>query len=94
MIGKYFVYILYSEKDDGLYVGCTSNVTSRLKRHRLGNVFSTRDRLPVHLIHFEEHSNKANAFNRERFLKSIWGAREKTKIKKEYKQNLNTNLCQ
>jgi putative endonuclease len=91
---EYFVYILYSEKDDGLYIGCTNNIASRLKRHQMGNVFSTRYRLPVHLIQFEEYKNKADAFNRERFLKSLWGAREKNKIKKEYKQNINTNFCQ
>lgn len=78
------VYILYSHKDEKLYVGCTNNLEERLKRHRAGNVQATKYRLPVELIRSEQFSDKAYAFNRERFLKSLWGAREKKKILKVY----------
>jgi len=76
----YTVYILYGQKDHRLYVGCTSNIESRLKRHQSGQVAATTNRRPICLIHTEKFESKADAFNRERFLKSLWGAREKKKI--------------
>jgi putative endonuclease len=77
---NYSIYILYSRKDQRLYVGCTSNLSERLKRHRKGGVLATKFRRPIELIHSEVFDDKAAAFNRERFLKSLWGAREKKKI--------------
>ena len=76
----YTVYILYSSKDKRLYVGCTSNIEKRLKRHQDGQVPATANRRPINLIHTEKSESKEDAFNRERFLKSLWGAREKKKI--------------
>ncbi|MFA5934441.1 MAG: GIY-YIG nuclease family protein [Candidatus Paceibacterota bacterium] len=80
----YFVYILFSEKDKKLYVGCTSNIEERLERHNKGDVKSTSKRIPFVLMHKETFKNKADAFNRERFLKSLWGSREKKKFLDEY----------
>ncbi len=37
-----FVYILYSEKRSRYYVGQTTDMTKRLKRHNLGIVPSTK----------------------------------------------------
>ncbi len=80
----YAVYILYSLKDKRLYVGCTSNVGERLPRHNTGHVAATRDRRPLVLIYTEEHDDTTKAFARERFLKSLWGSREKKKILKTW----------
>ncbi len=80
----YTVYILYSLKDKRLYVGCTINIEKRLERHIEGFVPATKFRRPLSLIYSKNFKNKAEAFNRERFLKSLWGAREKKKILKEY----------
>lgn len=85
----YTVYILFSLKDKRLYVGCTNNIEDRIKRHNAGNVQATRFRRPVVLIHEEKFENKTNAFNRERFLKSLWGAREKKNILKKFLERLN-----
>jgi len=76
----YVVYILYSQKDHKLYVGCTSNIEKRLKRHQSGQVRATVNRRPLDLVHTEQFESVTDAFNRERFLKSLWGAREKKKI--------------
>lgn len=76
----YTVYILYSKKDTNLYVGCTSNLKLRLSRHKNGLIQATRNRRPLILIHNEDFEDKGKAFGRERFLKSLWGAREKKKI--------------
>ena len=83
---NYSIYILYSLKDKKLYVGCTRDIESRIKKHNDGNVVSTKNRRPFILIYSEDFQDKADAFNRERFLKSLWGARFKKKILKEFLQ--------
>jgi len=83
----YFVYILLSSKDGRLYVGCTNDLEKRLERHIRGHVLATKYRLPLTLIHQEKFDDKAEAFQRERFLKSLWGSRDKKKILEKYKQS-------
>jgi len=85
---NYFIYILYSKKDTKLYVGCTSYLEKRVKRHNNGYVKATRHRRPLVLIHFEKFDSKADAFNRERFLKSLWGGRFKKNILKKYLEKI------
>ena len=85
---SHFVYILFSKKDSKLYVGCTSDVSRRIKDHNYGKVFATKNRRPLVVIYVEEFENKADAFNRERYFKTLWSARIKRKILKEYKQSV------
>ena len=80
----YFVYILYSQKDNKLYVGCTCNLEQRIKRHNKGQVIATRERRPFVLIYSEFFKDKGEAFRKERFLKSLWGSRLKRKILKDF----------
>jgi len=84
----YAVYVLYSTKDENLYVGCTNNIKDRIKRHNNGYVKATKHRRPLFLAHTETFQNKVYAFNRERFLKSLWGSREKNKIKEKFLETL------
>lgn len=85
----YTVYILYSQKDRKLYVGCTNDIDKRLARHYNGYVLATKDRRPLSLIYTETLENKGNAFNRERFLKSLWGGRFKKKVLDNFLKNQN-----
>lgn len=85
----YCVYILYSKKDGHVYTGCTRDIKNRLKAHNAGGVVITRNRRPFVLIYKKEYEDKGEAFNRERFLKSLWGSRFKKKILKEYLEGLN-----
>jgi len=80
----YSVYILFSLRDKKLYVGCTSDIEQRLERHNNGHVRATKFRRPLVLIHKESFVNKGKAFQRERFVKSLWGSREKKNILKKY----------
>jgi len=80
----YTVYILYSKKDKKLYVGCTRDVNARFEKHESGYVQATKNRRPLEIIYREDFDDKGDAFNRERFLKSLWGAREKKKILQKY----------
>jgi len=83
----YFLYILFSKKDNNLYIGQTNNLEKRLKEHKLGSVKSTKNRRPLVLIKKEVFNSRSSAIKRERFLKSLYGYKEKTKILKEFLSN-------
>jgi len=80
----YEVYILYSLKDQDLYVGQTNNLEKRLIEHRQGKIKSTKNRQPLVIIHRESFSTRREAMKREKFLKSLYSARFKRIILKEY----------
>ena len=80
----YFVYILLSRKDRKLYVGCSNNIDCRILDHNQGKVRSTKNRRPLVLIYLETIQDKSKAFNRERFFKSLWSAKMKRKILRDY----------
>lgn len=79
MTNKFYVYILYSYKDKGLYIGFTNNLKHRLTQHARGQIKSTHLRIPVKLIHYEYFINEKDAKAREKFLKSGYG-REQFKL--------------
>ena len=72
----FVVYVLKSEKDGNLYIGCTSDLEKRLKMHQNGKIFSTKSRLPVHVIFTEGFTNKYEAYNKERYYKTASGKRD------------------
>lgn len=76
----YFVYILQSLADREHYVGITSDVASRLKKHNNGEVRSTGHRRPFKVIYTQSYSSRSEAREREKFLKSYKGAGEKLAI--------------
>jgi putative endonuclease len=65
---RYYVYILYSYKDSGLYIGYSTDLKNRLKNHAAGKVQATMLRRPLKLIHYEYFINKADAKAREEIL--------------------------
>jgi putative endonuclease len=81
----YFVYVLRSLNDNGLYIGCTNNIKDRIKAHSCGLVKSTKNRLPLELIYYESCLNQVDAFRREKYLKSTYGRRYlKNRLKKYF----------
>jgi len=80
--GRYQVYILKNE-GGWLYVGHTGDLMERVKRHNNGEVRSTRNRGPFHLIYSEEFNTRSEAMRRERYLKTAEGGLEKRRIIKE-----------
>ena len=72
---KFFVYILKSEKDQSLYIGQTSNIKDRLKRHNKGYSRSTKMKRPWTCIYFEEFRSRSEAMKFEKKLKS-WKKRD------------------
>lgn len=76
------VYVLKSEKDGNLYIGCTSNLNERIAAHNSGKVRSTKSRVPLELIFSESYVDKYQAFLAERMYKTAKGKRIlKEKIK-------------
>jgi putative endonuclease len=76
----YFVYILQSLKDKGYYVGLTSNLENRLAYHNAGRVRSTKLRIPFKLMYSERFNSRSEAREREKYLKSYKGSKEKLSI--------------
>ncbi|MEK7194374.1 MAG: GIY-YIG nuclease family protein [Patescibacteria group bacterium] len=56
-------------KTPWVYVGSTEDVNKRLKQHNLGQVFSTKGRLPYKLIHSEKYQTLKEARSREKEIK-------------------------
>ncbi|MEW6611044.1 MAG: GIY-YIG nuclease family protein [Patescibacteria group bacterium] len=68
-----YVYILRSLSDRKYYVGCTNNLSNRLREHNSGKSFSTKPRLPFVLIYYEAFPDREDAERREQFFKTGWG---------------------
>ncbi|MCA1757412.1 MAG: GIY-YIG nuclease family protein [Bacteroidales bacterium] len=56
-------------QDGNHYTGCTNDLEDRLKRHSLGQVKATKDRLPVKLKTYVAFNDKYRAYYFERYLK-------------------------
>jgi putative endonuclease len=66
----YYVYVLHSETDLGLYIGFSSNLRRRLAEHNAGLATATAHRGPWKLIYYEAYVTELDARGREEFLKS------------------------
>ncbi|HBV01747.1 MAG TPA: excinuclease ABC subunit C [Candidatus Taylorbacteria bacterium] len=75
MIQFYYTYVLYSEFDKKLYVGCTQNLQERFKAHSKGEVPATRNRRPLKLQYYEACHDLRDARHREQYLKTTHGRR-------------------
>lgn len=71
----FYVYVLRSELDYGLYIGCSTNLRARLRAHRAGTNLATAHRGPWTLIYYEAYLHQTDALGRERYLKSGSGRR-------------------
>lgn len=70
---RYVYILLLSNKD--LYKGSTDDLKRRINEHVQGKDKSTKNYLPVRLIHYESYLNKKDASGREKFLKTTEGKR-------------------
>jgi putative endonuclease len=71
-----WVYILFSELLDRYYIGVTSNLGERIKKHNRKNKGFTGRVNDWQIVYKEEYSTKQEALSRETELKS-WKSREK-----------------
>ena len=66
----FYVYVLDSDQDAGLYIGYSTDLRRRLVEHKTGRAFATSCRAPWKLIYYEAYTDPADAKGREVFLKS------------------------
>jgi putative endonuclease len=69
------VYVLYSDRLERSYVGCSADVDGRLKTHNAGQVRATHADVPWRLIHTEAVGSHLEARHRERYYKTGAGRR-------------------
>ena len=80
----YYVYLLQSDLDQGLYIGFTADLRRRLAEHQQGVSISTKSRRPWRLIYYEAYLQKLDAEGRVKFLKSGAG---RTFLKKQLRNH-------
>ena len=66
-----YVYILKSEKNGSYYIGSTSNMDERLKRHNSGQVTATKNLRPFLVSFFREYPTSTEARIIESKLKRL-----------------------
>jgi putative endonuclease len=71
----YYVYVLHSASDGGLYIGYSANLKKRIRQHQGGDAFATSHRGPWKLIYYEAYLERNDTLGRERYLKSGSGRR-------------------
>ncbi len=69
----FYVYVLRSESDNGLYIGYSANLRGRIAAHKAGAARATSYRGPWRLIYYEAYLKQEDALGRERYLKSGGG---------------------
>ena len=74
-MSMYYVYVLQSEADAGLYIGFSTDLRRRFRQHQSGESQATSYRGPWKLIYYEAYAMRQDAEGRERFLKSGAGRR-------------------
>ncbi|MBI4033223.1 MAG: GIY-YIG nuclease family protein [Candidatus Blackburnbacteria bacterium] len=80
----YYAYILRSLKNQNLYIGYTSDLRKRFKKHNNGENLATRPFRPYNLIFYEAFLNRVDAKRREKYLKSGYGRRTIKKLLVKY----------
>ena len=65
----HYVYILKSLQKRRIYIGCTSDLKSRIKSHNSGKDKATKHEIPWKLLYYEAYSDSKLALRRERNLK-------------------------
>jgi len=80
----HYVYILQSQKDKSLYIGYTSDLKKRFKKHNAGENLATKPFRPYNLIFYEAFLNRIDAKNREEYLKGGYGRKTIKSMLKRY----------
>jgi putative endonuclease len=69
----FWVYILQSDSTGKIYIGQTSDLDDRVKRHNKDydkNRYTRKQKGPWLLIYSEKYETRSEAMKREKFLKS------------------------
>lgn len=69
----YYVYVLYNQPKNFIYIGYSEDLRTRVISHNNGENKSTKAYIPLELIHYEAYKNKKDAKRRELYLKTNRG---------------------
>lgn len=84
----FYVYVLQSTADGGLYIGYSANLWKRFAQHAKRTALATSQRGPWKIIYYEAYVEQADALGRERYLKSGAGRRFlRTQLRHYLKKN-------
>ena len=72
---KAYVYILKSQNDNRFYIGHTSDLVDRLRKHNSGGSKSTKSRRILDLVYWEELANLSIATKKEKHIKDCGAGR-------------------
>ncbi|KKQ18535.1 hypothetical protein A2617_01095 [Candidatus Daviesbacteria bacterium RIFOXYD1_FULL_41_10] len=64
-------YILQREKDGKFYIGSTTNIENRIKKHNSGQSRYTKNKGPFRIVYQEQYETLSEAKKREYYLKSL-----------------------
>jgi len=67
----HYVYILYSNTKDRYYIGSTSDIEERLKRHNAGATPSTKAGKPWKVVFTKPFDSKTEALKYEIYIKRM-----------------------
>ncbi len=67
----YYFYIIYSIKIDKYYIGHTSDLGERLRRHNSNHKGFTGSADDWEIVYSENYSTKSEAYSREREVKKL-----------------------
>ncbi|WP_425237279.1 GIY-YIG nuclease family protein [Ulvibacterium sp.] len=80
----YYVYALWSEEHDKIYVGFSNEPNRRLKEHNAGKSSFTRQYVPWQKFYMERAENSIEARKKEKYYKSGWGRQRLKSILEEW----------
>lgn len=83
----YYVYILKSLKNNSLYIGYTTDLKTRLKKHNNGKSLATKPFRPYKLIFYEAFLSRVDAKSREEYLKGGYGRKSIKALLRRYLKN-------
>ena len=69
----FYTYVLKSNRDGKLYIGWSTDLERRIREHTQGQVYATKDRLPIQLVYYEACLSQEKAIEREKALKTGFG---------------------
>jgi len=73
---KFYVYAIFSQVDNRIYVGMSQNVSGRIQQHNAGKVTSTKHYVPWVLFFTQYAGNATEARLLEKYYKSVLPEKE------------------
>ena len=78
-----WIYALYSQIRNYIYVGMTSNLDRRIREHNSGKEQTTRAYRPFKLLYSEQCENRLEGRKREKYWKSGVGKEQLRRLREK-----------